>query len=439
MTRFDIDFSRLPNSHRPPDYHVSALLRGHTDDVRSLACDPFGRLYSASRDGTARQWTREQQTHSNDDKATNESWRQTGEWTEYHDGFVNCIAWLPWHNGMSSSDKPETGSGVPTHSGTLRPGFLVTGGQDALIQVHQLQKTEFVLTEHKAAVWATLAIDVPKFDDCCITACADGLVRLFREARLATVFKGHQGPVRALAKIMPDDRHGNLFASASNDGSIRIWSLDGDAVTVLDGHLDSFIYSLCSISTVAGGGLASGGEEGIVKVWNDEDGEQDQEIIVPALSVWCIVALGNGDLACACSDDLIWIFTRDGDRAADVATRVEYDQMIAGRARAKQGLPLQEAEVPTEISLGEPGTHDGQVRIAKASDGSAHAFQWSSPSKKWVDVGQVVQGSEANQPSKSVSRMKHEGVEYDYVFSIDVADDQPPLSLPFNTEQGESA
>lgn len=30
--------------------------------------------------------------------------------------------------------------------------------------------------------------------------------------------------------------------------------------------------------------------------------------------------------------------------------------------------------------------------------------------------------------------MLHEGVEYDYVFHIDVKDDEPPIPLPFNLE-----
>lgn len=33
--------------------------------------------------------------------------------------------------------------------------------------------------------------------------------------------------------------------------------------------------------------------------------------------------------------------------------------------------------------------------------------------------------------------MEHEGEQYDYVFSVDVKDDAPPLKLPFNLGDGE--
>lgn len=87
-----------------------------------------------------------------------------------------------------------------------------------------------------------------------------------------------------------------------SDRTVRIWNLQGDAITVLAGH-DSFIYAIVSLPSAAGGGLASSGEDGIVKIWNgahlvnvrhsyqltlslgtDEDGEEEQEILVPALS-----------------------------------------------------------------------------------------------------------------------------------------------------------
>lgn len=165
------------------------------------------------------------------------------------------------------------------------------------------------------------------------------MIRLFRRGKQALVLKGHTGAVRALAKIRIEDIDGSLFASASNDGSVRIWSLKGDAVTVLGGH-DSYIYALVSLPDAGGGGLASSGEDGIVKIWNDEEGDEEQAIQLPALSsesnpsppqsiqaderapraVWSLAALPNGDLAIGCSDRLIWVFTRDPLRRADAAT-----------------------------------------------------------------------------------------------------------------------
>lgn len=59
------------------------------------------------------------------------------------------------------------------------------------------------------------------------------------------------------------------------------------------------------------------------------------------------------------------------------------------------------------------------------------AYQWSSLSNNWIEVGEVT-GS-ADSVSKDPSqKMSYEGKEYDYVFSIDIEDGVPPLKLPFN-------
>lgn len=76
-------------SSSPRPFRLSALLGGHTDDVRALAAGPSSRLISGSRDGTARTWAR-----------TGVKEGRTGGWEEEsvlrdHEGFVNSVAWLP--------------------------------------------------------------------------------------------------------------------------------------------------------------------------------------------------------------------------------------------------------------------------------------------------------------------------------------------------------
>lgn len=68
-------------------------------------------------------------------------------------------------------------------------------------------------------------------------------------------------------------------------------------MTTLGSH-DSFIYSLVALPSASGGGLASSGEDGLIKIWNEEDGELDQELLVPALS-------GSFDLRQGTEDDEI--------------------------------------------------------------------------------------------------------------------------------------
>lgn len=74
-----IDDERVP----PPAYHLSALISGHTDDVRAVCVDSSTRIYSGSRDATTRIW----------EPATESEYVQVGEY-QVDQGFVNAVCWM---------------------------------------------------------------------------------------------------------------------------------------------------------------------------------------------------------------------------------------------------------------------------------------------------------------------------------------------------------
>ncbi|GAA5888437.1 hypothetical protein JCM16303_005740 [Sporobolomyces ruberrimus] len=471
-----------------PPYQLSALLSGHTDDVRSLAStsSSSSNLFSSSRDGTARSWTKE---------GTSSEWKEDGVWKEGHEGFINAVCCFD-----RIRDEGHT---------TSSERFLLTAGSDSLIQVYEVppssdastsapvktllghahnvcclhadkkgkriasgswdmtariwnSKTwecERVLVDHRAAVWDVNLLDGEDEETLCLTAAADNLVRLFDGIKVRYLFKGHAGPVRALSKVLPDEPSSKLFASASNDGTIRIWNYStGDALTILN-HED-FVYSLTSIPSIVGGGLASSGEDGLVKVWNESDGECDQAIEVPALSVWSLTTLPNGDLACGCSDKMIWIFTRDPDRRAgrdavemyetqlEATTRLrkkrngknETDEGRSDEASKKEAVPIVEDD-PRVLET--PGLEEGEIKLLKEKGvGSTPtvAYQWNGST--WEKLGEVVDPpppssaatGQASPSRQKNDKMSHEGREYDFVFQIDVSDDSPPIPFPYDLE-----
>lgn len=63
------------------------------------------------------------------------------------------------------------------------------------------------------------------------------------------------------------------------------------------------------------------------------------------------------------------------------------------------------------------------------NDGSVEAHQWSAATKSWTKIGDVVNAVSQNQ------RQIHDGIEYDYVFSVDIEEGAPPLKLPYNVSQ----
>ena len=56
---------------------------------------------------------------------------------------------------------------------------------------------------------------------------------------------------------------------------------------------------------------------------------------------------------------------------------------------------------------------------------------WSSSEAQWTKVGDVVGAAGQSESTKNF----YEGKEYDYVFSVDIAEGQPPLKLPYNTSE----
>ncbi|GAA6032559.1 hypothetical protein NBRC10512_004415 [Rhodotorula toruloides] len=133
---------------------------------------------------------------------------------------------------------------------------------------------------------------------------------------------------------------------------------------------------------------------------------------------------------------MIWIFTRDEQRLADEGTVRIYEERLESR-RASKAPATPKPRVEGPAALDQPGKAEGEVKLVQADDEQVKAYQWDGTT--WVELGEVVDPSSAASdataaPSQPREKMLHEGVEYDYVFHIDVKDDEPPIPLPFNLE-----
>lgn len=194
---------------------------------------------------------------------------------------------------------------------------------------------------------------------------------------MTRVFAGHTDVVRSITLLPPLDsgnqaaetdeagdasmtstspgffKEEQLFGTCSNDGSLRIWSLDdrrcpphnpssgGDALRVLspgDGNAD-LLYDACFAglhvpavprSDTLGQHhrlVATCGEDGIVRGWDIDGAAVAFEIPQPVTSVWSISMLPlSGDLVTANSDSLVRVFTRRPRKAA----RSQHDPKAIG-------------------------------------------------------------------------------------------------------------
>jgi phospholipase A-2-activating protein len=313
-----------------------------------------------------------------------------------------------------------------------KSSYIVSGSWDKTARVWKDWQSVAVLQGHTQAVWAVLALD----DDTILTASADKIIRQFsiseaikgsdEVSKPVVTYVGHEDAVRGLLRI-----DATTFASCGNDGNIHVYDIANGASrgsqikprATLSGHT-SFVYSLAALND--DDAIASSGEDRSVRVW--ENGGLRQVITVPAISVWSVDALSNGDVACASSDGFVRIFTKTPQRYADDDILAAYDAAVSSQSLNKAQVgDIQKDSLPGIEALQTPGK-EGQVKMIRTGD-LVEAHQYSAASGGWEKIGEVVGGVGSSQ------KKLHDGKEHDYVFDVDIADGVPPLKLPYNASE----
>ncbi|XP_037485122.1 phospholipase A-2-activating protein-like [Triticum dicoccoides] len=406
------------------EYHLSAQLHGHEDDVRGICiCGDVG-VATSSRDKTVRFWTQ----HPEKKREYVLSKTLVG-----HSSFVGPMVWAP------PSDRfPE--------------GAIVSGGMDTLVLLWNLHTGEVVRTMkgHTSQVTG-LAIDdngdiISSSMDCTLrrwrdgnavevweahkvavqtvlklpsgelfTGSSDSTIKLWKGRTCLHTFSGHADTVRCLAQ-MP----GMGILSASHDGTIKLWALTGQPLLEMIGHT-SLVYSVDAHSS---GLIASGSEDRSVKIW--KDGICVQSIEHPGC-IWDAKFLDNGDVVTACSDGVVRIWTTDNNRFCSDEELATYTDIISQYTLSRKtvgGLKLM--DLPGVEALQVQGNTDGQTLIVREGDNGV-AYSWNSKELKWDKIGEVVDG-----PGDAAQGQVYDGAHYDFVFNVDIGDGEPIRKLPYN-------
>ncbi|KAF2014453.1 phospholipase A-2-activating protein [Aaosphaeria arxii CBS 175.79] len=423
------------------DFKLSATLRGHEDDVRSVIFPHPTTVVSASRDFTVRLWKLQSSSPPSFDNTIKTHGKE----------FVNSLTIVPpspsYPEGLIVSggkdqliDVRQPSKAIDDNADALLIGHgsnvcaldtstdgkvIVSGSWDASARVWPVGKwdSSTVLEGHTASVWAVLAYD----EDTIITGCADQKIRLFKPT--GTLIRELQtgDVVRALCRLPAGHSSGAHFASAGNDALIRLWTLDGRQVAQLQGH-DNFIYSL---AVLPNGQLVSAGEDRTVRIWNNQ--QCIQTITHPAISVWTVaVCPENGDIATGASDNIVRLFTRSEERFAEAAAIEQFANDVGASSIPQQAVGnINKEKLPgPEFLTSKSGTKEGQTVMINEANGNVSAYQWSSAANQWVHIGTVVDSA-----GSSGRKISHDGKEYDFVFDVDIEDGKPPLKLPYNLSQ----
>lgn len=250
--------------------------------------------------------------------------------------------------------------------------FIVSGAWDSQARLWPVGKweCETVFEGHQHAVWGVLAYS----SDTIITASADQKLRIFTtKGKLVREFQGGSSPIRALCRVLHNPNAD--FASADNEGIIKLWKLSGQQTGELRGH-ESFIYSLACLPT---GELVSSGEDRTVRIW--KDGNCVQTITHPAISVWSVAVCDEtGDIVSGASDNIVRIFSRKEGRFANAETTRLFNEAVEASAIPQQTLPdINKESLPgPDFLVQKSGTKDGQVQMIKQPNGSITAHQWQT-------------------------------------------------------------
>ncbi|KAL0816463.1 hypothetical protein Bca101_072907 [Brassica carinata] len=407
----DIDFN---------EYKLRCELRGHDDDVRGICVCADEHIATSSRDRTIRVWSLD----SDNKRKYSPSKILLG-----HTSFVGPLAWI-----SPNEEYPE--------------GRLVSGSMDTSVFVWNLVNGEIVLSlkGHKMQVTG-VALD----NEDIVSSSVDQTLKRWRNGQLVESWEAHQSPIQAVLRLPSGELvsgssdttlklwKGNTslrtfaghadtvrglavmpdlgFLSASHDG---LWALSGEVLLEMVGHT-SIVYS---VDAHASGLIVSGSEDRHAKIW--KDGVCVQSLEHPGC-VWDAKFLENGDIVTACSDGVARVWTvRDGMIADQVEIDAFDSQLSQYKLSRKKVGGMKLDELPGLDALTLPGTSDGQTKVVREGDDGV-AYVWNMKDQRWDKIGEVVDG-----PDGVADRSHHGGVQYDFVFDVDIGDGEPIRKLPYN-------
>jgi WD40 repeat protein len=453
-------------------FHLSSITKAHTADIKSISC--FSQLggqetllATASRDNSVRVWI---PVSDPQNKCT--TLNLFSEHKE-HAGFVNSVAFISLKEDEGSANHPVLASGgvdqmiylydleqqecnnalVGHHSNVCfltsspKSGLLLSCSWDKSVIVWKNLNRVTSLIGHTEAIWSACFVNHDNVERI-LTASADKSIGLWdlETSQQIGVFQGHTDVVRSVASIpvsSPISKFGD-FVSVGNDGNIFIWRFGSTKPVscVRDAH-DSYIYAVKCHDDF----IVTSGEDRSVRIWklsevtDGDDFDQSnaltctQVLVLPASSIWTIDLDQNGTLFTGCSDGYIYGFSsKSGPLPSEHPLCVELNSRLSKCKVATETLEDCNIDKATNQAnvLSAPGKKIGQVLLVSSSskDGVREAYQWDG--QAWICLGEVVSGAEN---SSIKQKPVFNGVEYDFVFDVEIESSSESLKLPFNVGQ----
>lgn len=79
-------------------------------------------------------------------------------------------------------------------------------------------------------------------------------------------------------------------------------------------------------------------------------------IVHPAISVWAVSSMPNGDIVSGCSDGVVRVFSESEERWASAEALKDYDNQVASQALPTQQVgDVKKSDLPGPEALNAPG------------------------------------------------------------------------------------
>ena len=311
------------------------ILKGHEDIIICLAVDWSGHwLVTGAKDNTARLWRIDPENDS-----------------------YTCAAILTGHAESLGAiaipgNIPQASSAAFTDPLSHPPAYIVTGSQDRTVKrwdvtkdVKQKLRAKYTRKAHDKDI---NAIDIDPSGNLFASASQDRTVKIYSaiEGEAIGVLRGHRRGVWTV-KFAPNGSNvlhiGNkgLIATGSGDKTVKIWSLsDYSCLLTLEGHSNSILkvawlpYRPLDTRDKRGAQIASAAGDGLVKVWDSVSGEVMSTLDNHTDRVWALVAHPtSGALISGGGDSVITFWDDTTSETLEAATtaeteRIELDQKL---------------------------------------------------------------------------------------------------------------
>ncbi|KAF8822822.1 PUL domain-containing protein [Cardiosporidium cionae] len=313
-------------------------------------------------------------------------------------------------------------------------GELITGSWDGSARIWSAETGEckYVLEGHTYAVCMSL---LP--NGILVTGSQDQTLRFWDlDTNTFNIKDAHQAIIRSIAPFE------NQFLTVSNDGMIKIWMMDGTAVSSFQGH-ESYIYDV-KVSALHSGIFFTASEDRCVRIWDAATYstmgsllhagtvyEYLQDAFELYESVGNVQELPNGDIVTCCEDGVARIWTLDESHALPEQERENQKNkaeqaLVSSQSAQVKGIDLDNLPDVSELEI-HRGRNVGQTKVFREGN-KAIAFQWKGAS--WERIGEII----ATKPSKQHfdgDKFFAEG-DYDYIFDVEIGDSADRRPIPYN-------